>query len=286
MPKSTLDETTKTGLFGLFSGDSGSGKSVAALSFPTPYVLDFDKKMPAIAHKHFPDKNIEYDTFGEINDVINKLEELQNFCPYETLIADSATSLGDLSIKTIGKMKGETTKRLFSPQALQGKNKQLEMLSIDYYNGEFRLFRDYFLDTLKSLWLKPGNPKHVILIAHLLTVESSPDLKTGAVTVSRSIMTAGKKVGVYIPSQFDNHWTFGIRQPDLGATDETPKRVCFTSAIGEDFCKSSYNVPPKIDFTNKSLYDELVKYIDFGSSEPSVREHLSQQVLANRSSLD
>ena len=38
----TLDkDVAEKGIFALFKGPSGSGKSVGALSFPTPYVFDF-----------------------------------------------------------------------------------------------------------------------------------------------------------------------------------------------------------------------------------------------------
>ena len=111
---STLDETNNRGVFALFKGESGSGKSTAALSFPGVYVLDFDKKMPTIAQKHFKGKDIHYDTFTEINPMIRKLESFKDECPYETIVADSLTSLCDLSIRTIGKLKGENAKDMFA----------------------------------------------------------------------------------------------------------------------------------------------------------------------------
>lgn len=254
---STLDRQNDKGLFALFKGDPGSGKSVAALSFPKPYVFDFDKKMPVISHKHYPNKEIVYDTFGEISEMIDRMEELRNNCPYETLICDSVTSLCDLSIRTIGKMKGETTKKLFHPQSLKGQNKQLEMMSIDYYNGEFRLIRDYWLDALKALWIQPGNPKHVIVIAHVLTVESAPDLKTKQITTSRSIVTAGRKVAVYIPTQFDNEFMFVAKRPELWSDDKLTHRICFTAPYGDDDARTTYKLPDMIDFTNSSFYDKF-----------------------------
>jgi hypothetical protein len=37
-------------------------------------------------------------------------------------------------------------------------------------------------------------------------------------------------------------------------------RYCYTENTGIDSAKTAYRFPTKIDFTNKSLYDELKKY--------------------------
>src|SRR5271169_2717756 len=103
------------GFFGLFKGDSGSGKTVGALSFCDPdndgsrpgYVFDNDRKMPNIARKHFPKKEIYYDTFPDIFAHAEKLTEFWNHCPYETIIEDSLTSLGINCLNSTGQVKGE-----------------------------------------------------------------------------------------------------------------------------------------------------------------------------------
>jgi predicted kinase len=70
---STLEPQSQRGLFALLKGASGSGKSTAALSFPKVCVLDFDRKMPGIAMKHFPGKEIHWETFNTIYEVDNLL---------------------------------------------------------------------------------------------------------------------------------------------------------------------------------------------------------------------
>jgi len=259
---STLDPEILKGIFALFKGDSGSGKSVGALSWPDAHVSDFDKKMPAISLKHFPKKAVAYDTYKDIFAVSDKLEEWWiGGCPYETLIADSVTSLSQLCLTSTATLKGEETPKMLKKlQTTRGGGGQVEMMSIDYYNAEDRFIK-YYLDVLKALWARDGKPKNVIVIAHVLSSESQPDLKTKMITKSRSILTAGRKVAAYIPAQFDDVWHFGFMRPELGASDERVKHVVTTEAFGDDSAKTAYNLPSVIDFTRKSLYDEVLKYL-------------------------
>lgn len=258
MPRSTKDlDSYEYGLLSIFKGDSGVGKSVAAYSFPTPYVFDFDKKMPSIAIKHYPDKDIYFDQFNNIFEIQDQVDSFINDCPYETLIADSITGLVNICVDSVGDIKGETV-----PDILKRKSKSgtIEMMGIDYYSAEDR-FCTWFVDKLKTLWARDGNPKHVIIIAHVVQVESSPDLKTKIVTRTRSIVSKGKKFAAWLPTGFDNVYIFGQQPPEPGEiVDNTVIRVCLTSAYGEDSAKCSFNFPQALDITNETLYDKLVKF--------------------------
>lgn len=267
MSKSTLDvQHNSGGLLALFKGDSGSGKSTGALSFPSPYVFDFDRKMPGIAKKHYPKKEIHFDTFEDIFEVTAKLSELDLNCPYETLIVDSFTSLANLTIESIGKVKSESVPEMMRRvQETKNKTKQLEMMPIDYYGGEDR-FCTFFVNQLKRLQSRQGNPKYAIVIAHVLTVESSPDLKTKIVTRTRSIVSKGRKVAAWLPTEFDDMYIFGYQQNNaFGDVTEQVKRVCITESYGEDSAKCSIRgLPTEIDFTNDSLYDKMFNRVLLG----------------------
>jgi hypothetical protein len=257
MPQSTLDQTTNKGLLALFKGDSGEGKSVAALSFPTPYVFDFDRKMPWIAKKHYPNKKIDYDTYISIFETVPMVNELINYCPYETLIVDSFTGLANLCVSSLGLVKGESVPEILKrTQGTRGGGKQIEMMGIDYYSGEDR-FCTFFVEQLKNLWTRDGNPKHVIFIAHVITVESAPNLKTQVVTRTRSIVSKGRKVAAWLPTEFDDVYLFGHQDPDLGSISNQVRRICITEAFGEDSAKCSFPLPPIMDITDTSLYDQL-----------------------------
>lgn len=255
------------GLFGLFKGDSGSGKSVGALSFPDPYVFDFDMKMPNIALKHFPGKEINYDVFEDVFQVQAKMDEfLTCGCPYETIIFDSLTALGILVFNTAGKMRNESAVQFMrNMQPPSVKNQDPNKMSIDYYNAQVNFIERYWIDTAKQLWARPGNPKNVIVIAHVMTVESSPDLKTRVVTRTRSVVTAGKAISAYIPTVFDDSWHFSYEMDMSGRN----RRVAITDGIGEDSAKTSFPLPFKIDFTGEpplyedgNLYNKFKKIIN------------------------
>ncbi len=256
MPQSTQDKQTEKGLLAIFKGESGEGKSVAALSFPNAYIFDFDQKMPSIAQKHFPDKTCYWDTFEDIFEIDKALQELLTHCPYETLIIDSITGLVNIVMNSVGQVKRESVPDILARTTKSG---SIEMMGIDYYSAEDR-FCTYFVDKMKLLWARDGNPKHVIFTAHVVTVESSPDLKTKLVTRTRSIVSKGKKFAAWLPTGFDNVYIFGRQLPDLGDINQTVKRIVKTESFGEDSAKCSYNFPDIIDFTNGSLYDKLVSY--------------------------
>lgn len=262
MPQTTKGQyKDEHGIFLLLKGDSGEGKSTAALSFPTSYVFDFDFKMPSISLKHFPDKEVHWDTFKNIFEINTQVEQLIYNCPYETIIVDSITGLVNICMNSVGEVKGEKVTDLLK----KTKGGAIEMMGIDYYSAEDR-FCSYFVDRMKELWARPGNPKNVILIAHVVTVESSPDLKTKLVTRTRSIVSKGKKFAAYLPTGFDNVYLIGHENPGIDDIRQEVKRICVTSCFGEDSAKCSYNFPDKIDFTNGSLYEKLLKYNNLGNT--------------------
>lgn len=265
MPSTENYSKTDPGLFGLFIGESGAGKSTAALSFPNSYTLDFDKKMPTVGMKHFPGKRLDWDVFADVFQVSDKLSEWYNKgCPYETVIIDSITSLSTTCLNSVGKTKHEDVIKQMGTLTKSG---TLELMGIDYYNAEANFFERYFLDMLRTLWAREGNPKHIILTAHVVKVDSAPDLKTKIITTTKSIVTAGRKVAAFIPTRFDEVYRFGWELPSLGDNLSRPKNICITSALGEDNAKTAFKFPERIEFSGKSLYDEMCKYTNWGNGK-------------------
>lgn len=261
----TLDQDSQEGFFSLLKGPSGAGKSTGAFSFPDVWVADLDRKMPNIAKKHFPKKPINYDTFDNCFLLANLVSGWvkDHNCPYETLFYDSITSLVSLIFKSIGEAKGETTLQLLQQlQITSGGKKQVEMMGIDYYNAETR-YIEWFLEANKVLWSRPGNPKNILFSAHILSVESAPDLKTKMVTRTRSIVTAGKKVAAYIPTQFDEVYLFGTQEVGgLFPGDHKILHKMMTVTNGDDDAKTAFRLAPETDFTEDNLYDKLRQQID------------------------
>ncbi len=256
----------KPGMFLLAKGDSGAGKTIGAMSFPNVHVEDMDRKLPNVALKHFRDrKDISWNTISDIYQVAENITGFMNYCPYETLIYDSVTHLSTMCLNAVGSAKGEAVIDMLRNVKKNAKgNATSEMMSYDYYNGETNFLARYFLDAIKALHSQPGNPKHVILIAHVITTESAPDMKTKLITRSSSILTAGRKAAAVLPTLFDDSYHFCLRQDPNDQTGQAQmRRVCLTQASGEEFSKCSYNLPREIDFTNGSLYEKICQYVTF-----------------------
>jgi hypothetical protein len=273
---STKDKVNQHGLFALFKGAPNTAKSGAAYSFPNPFVFDFDRKMPTVAIKHFPDKEFNWESWDDVYALRDWLRpwlypmDSPNFkpCPYETLIIDSITSLSTLVLLSVDKTKGKSVVDMMQHATTRDGVTSVEVMGIDYYNNETNFFERYFMQAIKILWARPGNPRHVIVIAHEMVVESAPDLKTKLTTTTKSILTAGRKAAVFIPSRFDDEYLFVNETPSFLDKEARVKRICYTS--NKDNARSGYKFPEVIDFTNKSLYDELDKvahWSDIGSVE-------------------
>lgn len=276
----TLDANNQDDkIFALFKGPSGSGKSVAGLSFPGLFVFDYDFKMPAIALKHFPQKSIDYETFSDtdqISDLISKWLECPvcgyqklcerevgnkcgTSCPYESLLHDSITNMENLVIKTISEAKNEPVPQLIKTmlKSKGSKSNKTDMMDFDYYKAEMR-FTEWLLMNSKVLLSRKGFPKNIIFTAHIVTTES-PNILTGITTRTRAIVSQGNKVGAWIPTVFDEVYMFGYNQTGgLGAGDKIGvARNILTMPYGEDDAKTAYRLAPNIDFTDKSFYDLL-----------------------------
>ena len=268
MPHNTLDYEPADGLFALFKGESGMGKTTAALSFPEPYVFDFDKKMPGIAKKHYPTKEIHYDTFGFFQEVVDKVKEFHEYCPYDTLIADSFTFLCSLTMDSIGQIKGDSVPEMLQRvnEPKRGKSiKTIEPMSMEYYTGEVR-FTEWFIDQLKTLQVRPGRPRYVIVTAHVLKIDSAPNpLKDNAITTTRDIVSKGRKAGQQLPAGFDDVYLFAHENANEMAGEYGVNRICMTESYGDDSAKCSIaDLPARLDFTNGSLYDRIYNRVRLG----------------------
>lgn len=266
MPNSTLnsEHTKNKGIFALFKGLPGTGKSDAALSFPTPYVFDFDRKMPAIAMKHFPGKDVHWDNFENIFHLRDRMNELIINCPYETLIFDSVTSLSSCFLNSMDRTKGTSLMEQIS-RAVTTKTgeKMIEAIGIDYYNAESSFFERFIIEMSSLLYAREKNPKHVIILAHVLVTESAPNpLKQGATTISRSILTAGRKAATAIEKSFDETYYFTVESNPFSANTE-PTYICNTKPAGADNARTAFNLPARINFTNKNFYDLIKKDCNF-----------------------
>lgn len=230
----------------LGKGDSGSGKSVAAYSFPNCYVFDLDNRVQSVVSYYTRIgrtdvlKNLEYDTYTGNNSILTMMGKLGTFvnrCPYETIVIDTLTSLADSTLHHAIRMRGgEGGKKIAG----------VETNTIEDYGVENSVVMDIIqvFQALKNVTC--------ILNAHVLSIEE----KTlgGPTTISRSLLTGGKKVAAKIPGYFGETWHFDTKSNMKGT-----KYVVRTQHAGADFAKTSLILPTEIDWTDKVFYEEITK---------------------------
>jgi hypothetical protein len=259
------DYKIESHMFALFKGDPGTAKSPAACSWPEPYVLDTDGRIASVANYYRGKKKIRYDTiindFPKLNE---KLEALLRYNPYGTIVLDGITtvarSLAALIFQARGagvqRKKEDGSKREYLNAAtIPGKFGGIAQLEIDDYKTENGGLIQT-LDALRAIW---SNGCHIIVVAHVVTVEM-PQLKGGP-KITRSIMTGGRKVAAEIPIYFNEAYHFNC------STLGDRKYEIITRNTGDDWAKTALPIPDSIDFTNKSLYEEIQTHIEIYKKE-------------------
>ena len=96
------DLTSKSRYKVFIYGEMGTGKTYSLATFPSPlYILDCDEGVATL--QGLVGDDFEYDTFTDSNprnptgyaNLRKKVGELRRKCPYETVVLDSATTLGE-----------------------------------------------------------------------------------------------------------------------------------------------------------------------------------------------
>jgi hypothetical protein len=246
----TLESLNYNCLYCLFKGEPGLRKSGAALSFPKPiYFFDWDQKMEALGRPMkawgINPKDVAYDSYKDWNAAKTKLEQFQTNCPYKTLVIDSITSCADAINRQTLKLKmggGETGKRIAG----------IPVNSIEDFNAE-----DSALKELVALTkdIHKFHKVNVILIAHVIQKEvKSADGKTH---MSRTLVTAGKGIAQKIPAYCGEVYHFNI-ETGFDAS-QGGQYALLTQHTGDDFARSSLELPGKIIFGSEPLYDKWLK---------------------------
>lgn len=246
-----------TRFFCLFKGDPGCGKSIAAASYPGhrerknigPYFFDIDKRIKSVINYWRPrGREFIYDHYQNFYQIQQKLEEFTVYCPFETLVFDGITMGGKLILRTMIDTRDSGSKRV-----IRG---GIELNQIEDYGGEGKGL-DKIIEMLQVISVRQS--VNVIVTAHILET-SSTDIKTKVTTVSRSLLTGGKKVAASLPVCFDEAYHFDV-QPSFDP-NEMPKHTIVTHNVGDDWAKTALPLPMRLDFTNQSLYDVIMRELE------------------------
>lgn len=226
----------------LFKGEPKSRKSCSAASFPNSYIIDLDKRIRSIAAFH-RNHDFDYDWFDSFTPLDEKLDMLLRRCDYDTIVFDGCTTFAEMIINTMIKS------RPLNPKTTRA---GVRMTEIEDFGGEQRAF-DIVFDKLFAIHQKFD--VNIIVTAHVIEVEKA--IRPGYTIKTRSLLTAGKKVAAFLPVRFDEVYHFQVNVPlEEGGF---PRSEAFTQHSGDDWACTTYNIPPVLDFTNKSFYDVLMK---------------------------
>ena len=251
----TLESVDVSVLYSMFKGEPGTRKSTQALSYPSPqYWLSWDRKMEALVLPMkkwgIDPKLINYDDYDDWNKASKKLEQLQVNCPYKTLVIDSITSCADASLRQSMKMKRGTTR---ASGATAGKS----IGGIPVNELEDFMAESGALSELIALTKDISIYHHinVILIAHVIQAEykSSPN---GETHMSRTIVTAGKRIAPKIPAYCSEVYHFDIDRGFVQGGEG--KYTLLTEHTGDDFARTTLPLTKRIEFGNDPLYTKYI----------------------------
>lgn len=243
------DEMRFDALFSMFKGEPGTRKSTSALSYPTPqYWFNHDKKMKALL---LPMKNwginpllIESDSYEDWDKPRQKLEALRLNCKYKTLVVDTITSLADGTLRQGKIMKGlaGTVKRV----------NNIPVNSVEDYGAE-----DSALSEMLALCkdIHEHHKVNIILIAHVMVAEYRNEV-TKETHVSRTIVTAGKRISLKIPAYCDEVYHFNVEKSM--AVNMPSDYTMLTQHTGDDFARTVLPLDRVVKFNDKPLYGSFI----------------------------
>ena len=239
--------STEDRFVGLFVGRSGSGKTVAACSFPGPIeVLDFDGRIRGILGASWINKSqINYDSFppreaGLITRINQKLEGWMNASrvgqfPVKTIILDSLTS----ECATI-------VQQALPITHAQGKGMSFGTINLTGPE-DYKFESQATLSILSFLRSIPG--VNIVVTAHIVPKWGKP---FGAEKFSENIQIGEKlsitdKLGENCLIYFDHVFRF----------DRAESGIDFSVRFRSDLARTSYAELPDGDqsITGKSFYD-------------------------------
>lgn len=243
----TLEKVDPSYLYSMFKGEPGTRKSTAALSYPGPqYWFSFDRKMNALLLPMrawgIDPSTVEFDNYGDWDKARIKLESFLTVCPYKTIIIDSITSLADTALRQFMKFKGSGVKKVAG----------IPVSGIEDFNAESSVLSELAALTKDIYEYQKIN---VILIAHVIQVDQKNI--DGSTHVSRSIVTAGKKIAAKIPAYCDEVYHFNINKGFVEGAGG--KYALLTEHNGDDFARTTLPLAKEIEFGGDSLYEKWIK---------------------------
>jgi len=259
MPK-TCDIVLGGRFMGLFVGPNGTGKTIAAASWPGNILFfDFDGRMAPV-RLFYPDrKDIEYITVGldggTRSDVIgfteftHRFEDLQDRCPYDLVVGDSYTSYSATAVLHQMGLHEKDVKRTKGG---------LPIPDWDEYKGETGVMLQ-ILEIAKIL------PCNFIMTAHPVskaatTKQGGSTNETLASMIRQSTLaTYGWKTVSFLPNYFNEiYYFYNEASAQVG---QVTRRFVQTVASGEIMAKTALPLPAVMETQDKPFYHVLQAHL-------------------------
>ena len=249
----TLEQVDPSVIYAMLKGEPGTGKSRAALSFPKPiYWFDWDRKMQSLLRPMrewgIDPKSVSYDTYEDWTKARTTLEKFTHTCPYKTLVIDSVTSMADMTLRQTLKLKQGQTR---SSGANAGRQiAGIAVNEIEDYNAESSALNELIALTKD---IQNYHKLTIVLIAHVMEVQKQVE---GKQVMSRTIVTAGKRVAAKVPAYCTEVYHFGIER---GFNEDDPgKYMIQTEHTGADFARTALPLPTIIKIGSDPLYSKYM----------------------------
>lgn len=228
----------------LFKGGPGTGKSIAAHSYPQPsFTFDLDRKMEAVASR-YPKKKFEYQQYDNIFDVLTKAEELESKCPYATVILDTWGSFARLALESVLNIRKPNAKKIIKGN--------IEFYQIEDYNAESRAV-ERMNNSLQRIYHKQG--VNVITTVHIIKVVTY-NIVTGRDETHEGLYIPGGKIAFSVPIIYNESYKFTVGS-DI-TTGDSSQFYCETTGPNET--KTVLKIPEKINWTKKNFYETIISY--------------------------
>jgi hypothetical protein len=273
---------------GLFVGSQGSGKTIAAASFPGPIMFyDFDGRMDPVRLFYPNRRDIQYKVVSAYDpppgrtDVINfrqfceEFEFFQQRCDFATIVIDSITSYTATVIRYQLNKKKKGKGRLLAGF--------IEVPTWDEFNGEAQA-------VVETIEIAKILPAHTIFTAHpidkteIIRVGPGAEDGEGKETVKRtqSITAFGNKTPSFVPNYFNEIYNF-IKVGRGEGYD--PQRIVITQAGDDVLCKTALPLPARLDITNKGLFKVLNEiltqhHLKLSESSAEIKQDVQEQAQA------
>jgi len=250
-----MNDVNFDAMYVLMKGDPGLRKSTQALSFPQPsYWFSWDRKMAALKIPmrawNIDPKQVQYDDYDDWSKARAQLEKFQVNCPFKTLVIDSITSCGDSIMRQTLKAKYGATRK---SGADAGKTiGGIQVNELEDFNAESSALHE-LISLTKDI--HKFHKVNIVLIAHVISIENTPI--GGKTTVSRSIVTAARKIAAKIPAYCDEVYHFDLEK----SFDESKggELRILTTHTGTDFARTTLPLPEVIKFGTRPLYDTWIR---------------------------